>query len=198
VTSLARPAGNATGFALYDHTVASKWLQLLSEVTPNARHIGVIFDPTNGGDTYASEIEKASPPSIHVQTFSIRSRADIEQAIDRTGGEPDSALLVLSGPLTAQHRDLIVAMAIKYRLPILHPYRYYTASGALMSYGLDVTDQYRRAAEYVDRILRGAKVADLPIQFATSYKLVINLKTARVLGLTVPPTLLARADEVIE
>jgi putative ABC transport system substrate-binding protein len=128
----------------------------------------------------------------------MRNRSEIEEDIERIGTEPNGALIILAGPLTAMHRDLIVISAVKHSLPLVYPYRYYTAAGRLFSYGPDTVDQYRLAASYVDRILKGEKPADLPVQFPTKYTLVINLKTARTLGLVVPPTLLARADEVIE
>jgi putative ABC transport system substrate-binding protein len=131
-------------------------------------------------------------------SYAVRNRSGIEEDIERIGTEPNGALIVLAGPLTAIHRDLIVISAVKYRLPLVYPYRYYTAAGGLFSYGPDTVDQYRLAANYVDRIPKGERPADLPVQFPTKYNLVTNLKTAKALGLTVPDTLLARADEVVE
>jgi putative ABC transport system substrate-binding protein len=143
-------------------------------------------------------IESALSPGMQSLPFAVRSSAEIEEAIDRLGSDPNSALIVLGGPLTALHRDLIAIMGAKHRLPTVSPYRYFAAAGGLLSYGPDTVDQYRLAASYVDRILKGEKPADLPVQFPTKYNLVINLKTARMLGLNIPPMLLARADEVIE
>jgi putative ABC transport system substrate-binding protein len=198
VASLARPGGNVTGFALHEHAIAAKWLELLTEVAPRTSRVGLIYDPANAAQNYLPEIERVSPPAIKLVAFAAHTRSDIEQAIEWIGSEPNGALIVLSGPRTALHRDLIVISAVKYRLPLVHPYRYYTAAGGLMSYGPDILDQYRLAAGYVDRILRGEKPGDLPVQLPTKYSLVINLKTAKTLGLEMPATLLARADEVIE
>jgi putative tryptophan/tyrosine transport system substrate-binding protein len=129
---------------------------------------------------------------------SVRSRSEVEEAIERIGSEPNGALIILPGPLAVAHRDLIIILAVKHRLPLIYPYAYYTLAGGLMSYGPDPVDRYRLAATYVDRVLKGEKPADLPVQLPTKYILTLNLKTAKALGLEVPPTLLARADEVIE
>jgi ABC-type uncharacterized transport system substrate-binding protein len=198
VASLARPGGNITGFALYESGMAAKWVEVLTEVAPRTTRIAVIYGPGNDAQTYLPDIQRALPPSVQLAPYAVRSRSDLEQAIERIGGEPNAALIVLSGSLIGLHRDLIIISAVKYRLPLVYPYRYFAAAGGLMSYGPDVIDQYRRAAGYVDRVLKGEKPADLPVQFPTKYDLVINLKTAKMLGLEVPPTLLARADEVIE
>ena len=198
VASLAWPGGNITGFALQEYGTAAKWVELLTEVAPRTARIGVVYDPANAAETYLPDIERALSPGMQLATYPAHSRSELEHAIERIGAEPNGALIVLSGSLTALHRDLIVIMAVKYRLPLVHPYRYFTAAGGLISYGPDVIDQYRRAASYVDRILKGEKPAELPVQLPAKYDLVINLKTAKALGLEVPPTLLARADEVIE
>jgi putative tryptophan/tyrosine transport system substrate-binding protein len=198
VASLARPGGNVTGFALHEHAIAAKWFELLTEIAPRTARVGIIYDPANAAQNYLTDIEKASSPDMKLSAFAAHSRSDVEQAIEQIGAEPNGALIVLSGSRTALHRDLIIVSAVKYRLPLIYPYRYYTAAGGLMSYGPDVVDQYRLAASYVDRILRGEKPGELPVQLPTKYSLVINLKTAKTLDLTVPPTLLAIADEVIE
>ena len=198
VTNLARPGGNITGFALYEREIATKWVEVLRELAPHTTHIGVIYDPLNLAQGYLPYLESASPSGTQLMPFAVRSRSELETAIEQIGAEPNGALIVIAGPLPVVHRDLIILLSIKYRLPLVHPYRYFTAAGGLMSYGPDVIDEYRRAASYVDRILKGEKPADLPVQFPTGYKFVINLKTAKALGLEVPPMLLARADEVIE
>ena len=198
VASLARPGGNSTGFALYEQALAAKWVEVLREVAPRTSHVGVVYDPLNAAQTYLPDIEKALSPGMQLMPYASHNRSELEDAIERIGAKPNSGMIVLSGSLTGLHRDLIIMLAVKYRLPLVHPYRYFTAAGGLMSYGPDIIDQYRRAADYVDRVLKGAKPADLPVQFPTQYSLVINLKTAKALGLTVPLTLLARADEVIE
>jgi putative ABC transport system substrate-binding protein len=198
VASLARPGGNITGFALYEYAIAAKCVEILRELAPRIAHIGVIYDPANAPQGYLPDLERPLPPGVQLVPCVVRSRSEIEEAIERIAREPNGALIVFSGTLTATHRDLIVILAVKHRLPLLYPYRYFTAAGGLMSYGPDTIDQYRVAAGYVDRILKGEKPAELPVQFPTKYNLVINLKTAKALGLEVPPTLLARADEVIE
>jgi putative ABC transport system substrate-binding protein len=198
VTSLARPGGNITGFALYEYAIAAKWIEMLRELAPQTGRIGVVYDPASASQGHLLELERALPPAMRLAAFPVRSRTELEEALERIGREPSSALIVLAGPLTALHRDLIIMAAVKHRLPLVYPYRYFTAAGGLLSYGPDTVDQYRVAASYVDRILKGEKPADLPVQFPTKHQLVINLKTAKALGLTVPPTLLARADEVIE
>jgi putative tryptophan/tyrosine transport system substrate-binding protein len=198
VASLARPGSNVTGFALHEHAIAAKWFELLTEIAPRTARVGIIYDPANAAQNYLMDIEKASSPGITLSAFAAHSRSDVEQAIEQMGAEPNGALIVLSGSRTALHRDLIIISAVKHGLPLVYPYRYFTAAGGLMSYGPDVVDQYRLAAAYVDRILRGEKPGDLPVQLPTKYSLVINLKTAKALGLTVPDKLLALADEVIE
>jgi putative ABC transport system substrate-binding protein len=198
VASLARPGGNITGFALYEPGMAAKWVEVLTEVAPHTTRIGVIYGPGNAAQTYLPEIERALPPSVRLAPYAVQSPSELEQAMERIGSEPNSALIVLSGLLTGLHRDLIILLAVKYRLPLVYPYRYFAAAGGFMSYGPDLIEQYRRAASYVDRVLKGEKPADLPVQFPTKYSFVINLKTAKALGLTVPDTLLATANEVIE
>jgi ABC-type uncharacterized transport system substrate-binding protein len=198
VASLGRPGANMTGFALYEYEIAAKWVEILRELAPRTARIGVVYDPVNAAQGHLPYLERALSPGVQLMSYAVHNRSEIEEAIERIGSEPSGALIVLAGPLTAIHRDLIVISAVKNRLPLVYPYRYYTAAGGLFSYGPDTVDQYRVAASYVDRILKGERPADLPVQFPTKYPLVINLKTAKTLGLTVPDKLLARADEVIE
>jgi ABC-type uncharacterized transport system substrate-binding protein len=198
VASLARPGGNVTGFALWEYGFAAKWGEALREIAPRTVRIGVIYDPANAMQRLLPDLERSLSPGMQSVALSVSSRSDLENAIERIAIEPNGALIVFAGPLAVAHRDLIIILAVKHRLPFLYPYRYFTAAGGLISYGPDLVDQYRLAASYVDRILKGEKPADLPVQFPTRYMLVINLKTAKALGLIVPDTLLARADEVIE
>jgi putative ABC transport system substrate-binding protein len=198
VASLARPGGNVTGFALWEYGFAAKWGEVLREIAPRTVRIGVIYDPANAMQRQLPDLEGTLSPGMQLVALSVSSRSDLENAIERIAIEPNGALIVFAGPLAVAHRDLIIILAVKHRLPLLYPYRYFTAAGGLISYGPDLVDQYRLAASYVDRILKGEKPADLPVQFPTRYMLVINLKTAKTLGLDVPATLLARADEVIE
>ncbi|PWT91876.1 MAG: ABC transporter substrate-binding protein [Proteobacteria bacterium] len=196
VASLARPGGNITGFAIFEFEIAGKWVELLKEIAPRATRIGVIYETPGRGHLPA--IEAALMPGMRSIPYLVRSRAEIEEAIERIASEPNGALIASGGPLTILHRDLIALLGAKHRLPNASAFRYFATAGGLLSYGPDTIDQYRVAAGYVDRILKGEKPADLPVQFPTRYSLVINLKTAKVLGLEVPPMLLARADEVIE
>ena len=198
VATLSHPGGNSTGFAIHEAGIGAKYPELLKEVAPLTSHLGVVYDPTNAGQTFLPEIERALVPNMRLAAYGTQSRSELEQAIEQVGSEPNGALIVLSGPLTGVHRDFIVLLAVKHRLPMVHPYRYFTAAGGLMSYGPDLIDQYRRAAGYVDRVLKGERPGDLPVQLPTKYSLVINLKTAKALGLDVPDKLLAIADEVIE
>jgi putative ABC transport system substrate-binding protein len=198
VASPARPGGHVTGFALWEYGFAAKWGELLREIAPRTVRVGVIYDPANAMQRQLPDLERSLSPGMQSVALPVSSRSDLENAIERVAIEPNGALIVFAGPLAVAHRDLIITLAVKHDLPLLYPYRYFTAAGGLISYGPDLADQYRLAASYVDRILKGEKPADLPIQFPTRYMLVINLKTAKALGLEVPPTLLARADEVIE
>jgi putative ABC transport system substrate-binding protein len=200
VTNLARPEGNITGFSNFEFSVGGKWLQLLKECAPSVDRIAVVFDPANPTWTaYLRTIEAAAPSfGLRLIPAGVRDTAEIAQRIATFARDPNGALVVLPGPVTVYHREAIVVAAARYRLPAIYPSRYFTADGGLMSYGSDLADLYRRGASYVDRILRGEKPADLPVQAPTKHELVINLKTAKVLGLTVPPSLLASADEVIE
>jgi putative ABC transport system substrate-binding protein len=202
VSSLARPGGNATGFMLFEYGLAAKWLELLKQIAPQVRRVGVlrdvIFSGASGIPLFAA-IQTAAPSfGIDLTAISVRDAAEIEHDINDFVRGPNDGLIVTNSPLTATHRNLIVQLAAKHRLPAVYPYRYHVAAGGLISYGPDNIDQYRSAAGYIDRVLKGEKPADLPVQAPTKYELAINLKTAKALGLTVPPSLLATADEVIE
>jgi putative ABC transport system substrate-binding protein len=200
VTKLARPEGNITGFTNFELSIGGKWLQLLKECGPNVSRVAAVFDA--GNPTWAAYLRtiEAAAPSVGVRLIpvSVRDAAEIKQRIAAFASEPNGALVVFPGAATIQHRESIIAIAAEQRLPAIYPYRFFTVNGGFMSYGVDVLDLYTRAASYVDRILRGAKVAELPVQRPTKYDLAINLKTARALGLTVPQTLLVAANQVIE
>jgi putative tryptophan/tyrosine transport system substrate-binding protein len=200
VDTLARPGGNITGFALFEYSISGKWLQLLKEIAPRMTRAAVIRDPalTAGGGQLG--VIQAVAPSVGVEVtpVNVRDAGEIERAITAFARLPNGGLVVTGSTLAGVHRHLIIALAARYRLPAVYSLRYLVADGGLISYGPDQIDQYRQAAGYVDRILKGEKPADLPVQTPTKYELFINLKTAKALGLDVPPTLLARADEVIE
>jgi putative ABC transport system substrate-binding protein len=201
VANLAHPGGNLTGFSVTEPSLGGKWLDMLKELAPSARRAGIVLDPANmAGEQYLHSIEAANARyPVALTQLRVRDDAGIVSAIDafaHSGG--DGALLVLPGAATGVHRASIIAAAARNRLPTIYPTRFYATDGGLASYGGDYADIFRRTATYVDRILRGEKAGDLPIQESTKFELVINLKTAKALGLTVPPTLLARADEVIE
>jgi putative ABC transport system substrate-binding protein len=200
VERLARPGGNATGFTVFEYGISAKWLELLKEVAPQVTRAAVLRDATiAAGAGQLGAIQSVAPSlGIELRPVAVRDAGEIERAVTAFAREAKGGLIVVAGAAVAVHRALIINLAAQYRLPAVYPYRYYVASGGLMSYGPDNIDQYRRAAGYVDRILKGEKPADLPVQAPTKYKLVINLKTAKALGLDIPPTLLARADEVID
>jgi putative tryptophan/tyrosine transport system substrate-binding protein len=199
VASLARPGGNATGFTLFEYSISAKWLELLREVSPGVRRAAVLREPTVAGIGQLAAMQTAAPPfGIELQPIDVRDAGEIERALADFARAPNGGLIVPLSTSAIGHRALIVALAAKHRLPSIFPSRLDVASGGLVSYGPDGLDQYRRVAGYVDRILKGEKPADLPVQAPTKYELAINLKTAKALGLTVPDTLLARADEIIE
>jgi putative tryptophan/tyrosine transport system substrate-binding protein len=200
VASLARPGGNATGFTTSEYGTSGKWLELLKEIAPGVTRAAVLRDPTipSGIGQFASIQSVAPSFGVELSPLDVRDASEIERDVTAFAGGSNRGLIVTSSGLAAVHRQLIIKLAARYRLPAVYSYRYFTTSGGLISYGPDPIDQYRRAAGYVDRILKGEKPADLPVQAPTKYELAINLKTAKVLGLTVPPSLLARADEVIE
>ena len=200
VESLARPGGNATGFMSFEIGVSAKWLELLKEIAPGVKRAAVLRTlATAAGPGYFGVIQAVAPTlGVELRPIDTRDTGEIERAVVAFAREPNSGLIATPGGGVLQHRELIVALAARHRLPAIYAYRSHVISGGLMSYGLDNFDQYRRAAGYVDRILRGEKPADLPVQAPTKYELVINLKTAKTLGLTIPHSLLVRADEVIE
>jgi len=198
VASLARPGGNATGFTQFEYRIAGKWLELLQEIAPSISQVAVIRDPRTGpGIGQFAVIQALAPVGLELFPANAISAGEIERGIAAFARSPNGGLIVTSGG-TAFHRNLIISLAARHRLPAVYPYRYYSTAGGLISYGPNTIEPVRRAASYVDRILKGEKPADLPVQAPTKYELAINLKTAKALGLTVPDTLLARADEVIE
>jgi putative tryptophan/tyrosine transport system substrate-binding protein len=201
VASLARPGGNITGFSQYDPPMAGKWLGMLTQITPPAARVAVLYNPATA--PYAGlmlrAIEEAAPSlNVAVRAAPVHDDAEIAAMMAGLAREVRGGLLVLPDAYTAVHRDAIVALAARHRLPAVYPYRYFAADGGLMSYGIDLIDQFRRSAAYVDRILKGAKPGDLPVQAPTKFDLAINVKTAKALGVTVAPALLATADAVIE
>jgi ABC-type uncharacterized transport system substrate-binding protein len=200
VASLARPGGNITGFASFEYAIAAKWLELLKQIAPQVTRVAVIYDLTNPETKeYLPVIEAAARSfGVQVSISVVRNAAEIERAIEEFTREPNGGLIPLPTPLMAVHRDLIISLAARHRLPNVYAWRYYAMAGGLASYGIDNIELYRRAASYVDRILKGEKPGDLPVQQATKFELVINLKTAKALGLDPPISLLARTDEVIE
>jgi len=200
VDSLARPGGNATGFMSYEYTLSGKWLELLKEIAPGVTRAAVIRDAALSVGPAQFGVIQAVAPSLRVEVNPVNTRdaGEIERAIAAFAGSPNGGLIVTASASAIAHRDLIVTLAARHKLPAVYHRRVYLTNGGLMSYGPDFTDQFRRAAGYVDRILKGEKPADLPVQSPTKYELVINLKTTKALGLDVPATLLARADEVIE
>jgi putative tryptophan/tyrosine transport system substrate-binding protein len=200
VASMARPGGNATGFITHEFGFAGKWLELLKEMAPWVTRAAVMRDSAISSQIALFGSIQSVAPSLGVELRPIDSRdpGEIERAVSAFAGEPNGGLIVALGARVILHRDLIITLAARYRVPAVYPDRAFAGPGGLISYGSDQVEQMRRAAGYVDRILKGEKPADLPVQAPTKYELVINLKTAKALGLEVPPTLLARADEVIE
>jgi ABC-type uncharacterized transport system substrate-binding protein len=200
VASLARPGANTTGFTLFEYGTSGKWLELLNEIAPGVMRAAVIQDPSITSGTGQLAAIQAVAPSFGMELVpvDVRDASGIEHSIATFAGRSNCGLIITISPLALRHRELIIALAVRHRLPAVYPWRVFVADGGLISYGPDDIEQYGRAASYVDRILKGEKPADLPVQAPTKYELAINLKTANALGLTVPPTLLARADEVIE
>ena len=200
IESLARPGGNITGFANFEPSMGGKWLEILKEIAPSLTRVAVIHHPKTSANLAILRAVEAAAPSFGVTLTAagVHDAAEIEGAITAFAGEPNRALVVVPHPLTVVHRELIIKQATQHRLPAIYAFRYFAAEGGLISYGIDQTDMFPRAASYVDKILNGAKPADLPVQAPTKFELVVNLKTAKALGLTVPPTLLTSADEVIE
>lgn len=200
VDSLSRPGGNATGFMQFEFSLNAKWLELAKEIVPRATRAAILRDPVNTGGIgqFAVIQYVATSVSMEVTPINVRTIEEIERGIVAFARSPNGCLIVTASAYANNYRDAIVALAARHRLPAIYPQRPFVEAGGLISYGTDFIDQFRLAAGYVDRILRGAKPADLPIQAPSKYDLVINLKTARALGLAMPPALLARADGVIE
>jgi putative ABC transport system substrate-binding protein len=200
VDSLARPGGNVTGFLLFEYSLSAKWLELLKQIAPRVTRAAVFRDPAiPAGIGQFGAIQSMAPSlGMEVIPVNIRDTSEMERAIAAFASSPNGGLIVTSSGLALLHADLIIKLAARHKLPAVYYERFYVADGGLISYGPDYIDQYRRTAAYVDRILKGEKPADLPVQAPTKYELVINLKTAKALGLEMPPSLLARADEVIE
>jgi putative ABC transport system substrate-binding protein len=201
VESLARPGGNATGFIQFEYTLTGKWLELLREIAPGVTRVAVLRDATlvSGIGQFAVIQSVAASIGIEISAINLRDDAsEIEQAVKRFASSPNGGLILTASALSVIYHNLIIALAAQHKLPTVYYRRYFVTSGGLISYGYDIDEQYRGAARYVDRILKGDKPADLPVQAPTKYELIINLKTAKALGLEVPPTLLARADKVIE
>ncbi|MGB8075457.1 MAG: ABC transporter substrate-binding protein [Pseudolabrys sp.] len=199
VQSLARPGGNATGFTNYEYSMSGKWVELLKQIAPNVKRVAILRDPTSAaGIGQFSAIQSAAQSlGVNLTPVSVRDAGEIERGVAAFARSDNGGLIVTSGG-TAFRRDLIIGLASRHKLPAVYPFRYYAKDGGLITYGPDPRDSVRHAAAYVDRILKGEKPADMPVQAPTTYELVINLKTAKALGLTAPPSLLARADEVIE
>jgi len=200
VASLARPGRNITGFTHFELAFAGKWLETLKDTAPQMRRVLLVtlaeHPALPGFLRTITALESSS--GVKAMPAGVRHAAEVERAIDDFAREPNGGLIVLPSQIATTHRELIIALAARHRLPAIYPWRYFPESGGLSSYGIDTIDMFRRAASYVDRILRGEKPANLPVQAPTKYETVINLKTAKALGLEVPPSLLARADEVIE
>ena len=199
VESMARPGGNATGFTSFDWDVCAKWLELLKQTAPNVTRVAVLRDTQGSGPAQFAVIQAAAPSlRMQVSPVNMREGGEIERAVTAFARSPGGGLIVTAGPAATRDRNLIIKLATRHRLPAVYYERLFVAGGGLISYGPDFVDNYRRAASYVDRILKGEKPGDLPVQAPTKYEFVINLKTAKALGLTVPSSLLATATEVIE
>jgi putative ABC transport system substrate-binding protein len=200
VDSLAQPGGNTTGFMLFEYSLSGKWLELLKQITPSVTRVAVFRDPANppGASQFAAIQAVAQPLGVEITPVGVRDASEIERAITAFAHLPNGGLIVTGSASASGYSDTIIKLAARYKLPTVFPNRFGVLSGGLICYGPDRIDQYRRAAGYIDRILKGEKPSDLPVQAPTKYELVINLKTAKTLGLDVPQSLLARADEVIE
>ena len=202
VQSFAKPGGNLTGFTNIEATMGAKYLQLLKDVAPGVTRAAMLYNPNSapGGGSYFTDAFEAAAPQFSIQAIraTVQDTAGIEKAISTLASGGGGGLIVVGEPFTNAHRSSILELTSRYRLPTICPYRFYAANGCLLSYGVDLSDQFKRAATYVDRILKGASATSLPVQSPVKFELAINVKTAKSLGLTVSPTLLARADEVIE
>ena len=201
VKSLARPGGNTTGFTVFEYSVAGKWLELLKELAPGVKRVAVVRDPSVSsgiGQFAAIQALASSSSEMELTAVDARGPAEVAKALSEFGGEPGGGVIITASSSSTSQREQLSSLALRYRLPTVYPFRYYVAGGGLASYGPDLVVIYARAAEYVDRVLKGAKPADLPVQAPTQYRLAINLKTARALGLSLSNSLIARADDVIE
>jgi putative ABC transport system substrate-binding protein len=200
VESLARPGDNASGFTLFEYAISAKWLELLKEMSPRVTRVAVLRNPAlaSGAGQLGAIQTAASSLGVELRPIDVRDASGIERAVTAFARLSNAGLIVTANTLADLHRELIISLAARHRLPAVYPFRYYATSGGLISYGPDLVDPYRRAAGYVNRILKGERPADLPVQAPTKYELVINLKAAKALGVEVPATLLGRADEVIE
>ena len=200
VESLARPGGNVTGLTHFEYSLSEKWLQLLKEIAPSVSWVVVLLNSSNpaANGHYRAIEAVARPLGVQTKLADVKDAAEIEDAISSLTSEPNGGLIILPDNVTLIHRERIVAAAARHRLPAMYPYRYFVAVGGLVCYGVDVTDLFKRAATYVDRVFKGTKPADLPVQGPIKFDWVINLKTAKALGLTIAPTVLARADEIID
>ena len=200
VANMARPGGNTTGFMNYEDSISGKWLELLKQIAPGVTRAAVLGDPTlSSGRGQLGAIQTVAPSfGVEVIPVDVRDAGEIERAVTAFARSPNGGLIVTGSTLSAVHRNLIIALAARHRLPAIYPFRYFPEYGGLSFYGIDTVDLYRRAASYVDRILKGEKPSERPVQAPTKYEMVINLRTAKALGLTVPDKLLATADEVIE
>jgi len=200
VESLAKPGGNATGFTSFEYGISAKWLELLKEMAPGMKRVAVLRDPALavGAGQYGAIQSVAPSFGVELRPVNIRDAVEIERAIAALAPSSDGGIIVTGSPFAVTHRELIVTLATRHRLPAIYYDRFFAASGGLMSYGADSIEQFRQAAGYVDRVLKGEKPADLAVQAPTKFELVINLRTAKALGITVPPGLLAQANEVIE
>jgi putative tryptophan/tyrosine transport system substrate-binding protein len=202
VTSIARPGGNITGLTNFEPSMGGKWLEILKEIAPNVRRVALLFNPDTspGRGSYYSRPIEAAATTFNVQTvpMPLHNADEIEPSLNAFSADGNGGLIILSDSFTVVHRKLIIALAARRRLPAIYYFRFFAADGGLVTYGVNRNESYRRVASYVDRILRGAKPADLPIEAPTHFELVINLKTAKAIGVTIPQTLQVRADEVIE
>jgi len=199
ITSMARPGGNVTGFVIFEYALAAKWLEVLKEIAPGVKRVAALRDATvaSGIGQFAA-IQAAGSVDMELSAIDLRDAGEIERAVADFAQRPNGGVILTASQFGTNHPGPLAALVARHRLPAVYPFRYFASAGGLISYGPDQVDEYHRAADYVDRILRGTKPADLPVQAPTKYELTINLKTAKGLGLEVPSTLLARADEVIE
>jgi len=199
VRSLARPGGNITGFTAFEYSIAGKWLELLRQVAPRVTRIAVLRDPAvAAGIGQFAAIQSAASSAVELSAIDPRDAEELRQELNTFAQEPNGGLIVTASPSATSHHELINSLAVRHRMPAIHAFRYSMVSGGLASYGPNTIDLFRRAATYVDRILKGQKPSELPVQAPTKYELVINLRVAKTLGLEIPPALLATADEVIE